>query len=62
MRHFRPSSLCIVHSALCIAFAALCAASASADEYVYRVPISVSGYTGNSTLANFPVLVRLSEG
>ena len=59
MRHSH-SAFCILHSALCIAFAALCAASANADEYVYRVPISVSGYNG-STLANFPVLVRLAE-
>ncbi len=37
-------------------------AAAKADEYTYRLPISVSGYNGSSTLTNFPVLVRLAEG
>ena len=29
--------------------------------YPFRAPISVSGYSGSSTLTNFPVLVRISE-
>ena len=33
----------------------------SAGDYPHRVEITFSGYTGSSTLANFPVLVKLSE-
>ena len=60
MRH-RHSSLCIVHCALCIALA-LAAASAKALDHLYAIPMSVTGYTGGSTLSGFPVLVRLAEG
>ena len=30
--------------------------------FTYRIPITVSGYVGESTLEDFPVLVKLAEG
>ncbi|MBR1921254.1 MAG: DUF2341 domain-containing protein, partial [Kiritimatiellae bacterium] len=41
--------------------AALALSPLFAAEYVYRLPMTVTGYSGQ-TLEDFPVLVRLSEG
>ena len=63
MRH---SSLVTPHSAFCIAFALATAATAFADldfsAFAHRATIDFDGYTGASTLTNFPALVRLGEG
>ena len=32
------------------------------SAFDWRVPITVSGYAGSETLADFPVLVTLAEG
>ena len=38
------------------------AAVLAETDFLKRILITVSGYTGESTLTNFPVLVKLSEG
>ena len=60
----RHSSLVTPLSAFCIA--AFAAASAFADldfgAFAHRATIDFAGYEGDSTLTNFPALVRLEEG
>jgi hypothetical protein len=43
-------------------WAALMPVGAMALDHLYAIPMSVAGYTGESTLSGFPVLVRLAEG
>ena len=57
MRLIRHVSLCILHSAFCIALALAAAVLPAAQPGT--ATLTVSGYTGTSTLADFPVLVRV---
>ena len=57
MRLIRHVSLCIVHSAFCIALAFAAAVLPAAQPGT--ATLTVSGYTGTSTLTDFPVLVRV---
>ena len=57
MRLIRHVSLCILHSAFCIALALAAAVLPAAQPGT--ATLTVSGYTGTSTLTDFPVLVRV---
>ena len=62
----RPSlaSVCLrLFAAAALAFAGLSAKAADSltmADFVYTNKLQVAGYTGSETLANFPVLVRIS--
>ena len=43
------------------AFGAKAADSLTMADFRHKIKLSVAGYTGSETLANFPVLVRISE-
>ena len=59
MRLIRHVSLCIVHSAFCIALALAAAVPPATAAQPGTATLTVSGYTGTSTLTDFPVLVRV---
>ncbi len=59
MRLIRHVSLCILHSAFCIAFALAAAVPPATAAQPGTATLTVSGYTGTSTLTDFPVLVRV---
>ena len=51
----------IISAAVCFAaFSAKAADSLTMADFVYTSKLMVDGYTGSETLANFPVLVRIS--
>lgn len=56
----RPSTLLPRLAALGAALAG--AIPAGAEEYSFRIPVSVTGYAGESAFTDFPALVRLAEG
>ena len=60
----KPSSFLPLAAALCAGAPTAPAHAAELDTtpFAYRVTITVSGYTGASTLTNFPVLVKLGAG
>lgn len=59
MRHIRHESLSIAHCAFCIALALAAAVPPATAAQPGTATLTVSGYTGTSTLTDFPVLVRV---
>ncbi|MBO4447858.1 MAG: DUF2341 domain-containing protein, partial [Kiritimatiellae bacterium] len=52
----------ILSAAICLAaFSARAADSLTMADFAHSIKLKVDGYTGTSTLTNFPVLVRVSE-